>query len=135
MFPSLFGRRGGERKSKPAPRRSSFRPGVEGLEDRRLLATTKLINGTLFITGSDAADAISVSRKSNWGDYVVVDDGSPWYSWSTPHEYRAAEVVRIDIDARGGDDLVQINDSINVDRKSTRLNSSHIQKSRMPSSA
>ena len=37
--------------------------------------------------------------------------------------------------SRGGEKLRNALDALGVDRKSTRLNSSHIQKSRMPSSA
>ena len=42
------------------------------------------------------------------------------------------EKVVVAVDAMGGDDAPGV---VLEDRKSTRLNSSHIQKSRMPSSA
>ena len=49
-------------------------------------------------------------------------------AWAAGDKRRAAELQRIEAAGR-------VMNEIMADRKSTRLNSSHIQKSRMPSSA
>ena len=70
-------------------------------------------------------DQISPNQLQDWGQQhvhagplVVLDVREPW-------ELQTASVKPV------GFDLV----SIPIDRKSTRLNSSHVKRSRMPSSA
>ena len=63
---------------------------------------------------------------------IPMQNGIPWwYFQSLPGQYENLPVETVD---EGGYTMKKINPK-NIDRKSTRLNSSHVKRSRMPSSA
>ena len=69
---------------------------------------------------------------------VVIGFGHPVYTVSDPRNKVIKEVARRLSQDAGEMEMFEIAERIEevmIDRKSTRLNSSHIQKSRMPSSA
>ena len=72
--------------------------------------------GRAFYTGVLGFEETFVDEDARWGDEADVPLERYVAGWGRP----------------GDDALVAIDE---LDRKSTRLNSSHIQKSRMPSSA
>ena len=82
------------------------------------------MNIRVLLVDPDAADALFVQDV-----LAEMSAGDFWHGWATFETIHAAT----------WDEAVSVlaNDAIDVilDRKSTRLNSSHIQKSRMPSSA
>jgi Ca2+-binding RTX toxin-like protein len=80
---------------------------VETLELRTLLDAT-VSNGLLTVTGTDNAETISVNPQ---GAQIIVDIGGA----QTP--FAAADVAQIHIDARGGNDVV----NVNVNRPATIL--------------
>jgi Ca2+-binding RTX toxin-like protein len=77
---------------------------LEALELRRLLDAT-LDNGTLTVTGTDAADAFTINLVN---DQIVFENGN-----ESPFD--AGAVTSIVIDALGGNDTI----TVNVDRPTT----------------
>src|SRR4051794_6478266 len=74
------------------------RPGLEGLEDRTLLAVA-LSGGVLTVLGTNQSDEILVSQQD--GKITVTGAGPR-------QEFSAGRVDRIDVYGGGGDDLIDL---------------------------
>ena len=82
------------------------------------------------IGGSEEANE-EIRNKYLGDDYKLPDQAKSYY------ELNAKGISRLELTSENYNDIMKIKgmQSSCLDRKSTRLNSSHIQKSRMPSSA
>ena len=88
---------------------------------------------------TDFADSAgkNAKLKDTWADAnkMKADTGKCMDGWESKHDYSDADcrmTAFLWLDSGTHESLVE---ATNLDRKSTRLNSSHIEESRMPSSA
>ncbi|MEA2707504.1 MAG: hypothetical protein QOF78_105 [Phycisphaerales bacterium] len=72
----------------------------EPLEDRRLLSSVALSNGTLTITGNNTADRIEVQKRADKGQLKVEING-------TEKSFTLASVKKIVINSLGGNDWIE----------------------------
>ena len=88
-----------------------------------------------FLTGAAvAAGALGFPTVVRAQGPITMRWQSTWPQKDIFHEYALDFAKKVN-DMTGGDLKIEVLPAGAVDRKSTRLNSSHIQKSRMPSSA
>ena len=75
-----------------------------------------------------------IGADETWWRFMRGPESRRWWAWSVTSADAVAYTI---LDNRSQEAARQVLDGYGgiVDRKSTRLNSSHIQKSRMPSSA
>ena len=100
---------------------------------------------TLFITGASRGIGLAIAKRAaaDGANIVIVaktTDANPKLPgtiYSAAEEIKAAggQALPLAVDIRDEDAVLAAVAQAVQDRKSTRLNSSHIQKSRMPSSA
>ena len=98
-----------------------------------------------FMSGGDLNVAAVVLKSTNGGNVFVNSVGSEVpdkYSLGQnyPNPFNPSTKIRFDVmrsptKTFGDDNILVVIKVYDVDRKSTRLNSSHITRSRMPSSA
>ena len=94
----------------------------------------------LALAREGAAVAVNYSRSREAAEAVVAeivraDGGAVALQADVAHDAEARRLVQAAVEKLGHLDILVNNAGWTQDRKSTRLNSSHIQKSRMPSSA
>lgn len=81
-------------------------PAQQSLEARMLMSGTTLAGGTWNITGTNGADAITVSRDEVDSDLLVVE-----INGEIIDEQFASDVQRIQITGRGGNDRIVIDEA------------------------
>ena len=112
-------------------------------------ALASLLNSTAFAAAKKAAAAGALVRGMRWEDMDKLSRVSDHIVDGSLSEFNGGEGILIGVrmaerfGVRSGDELTLVSPNGNVtafgsaprDRKSTRLNSSHMSESRMPSSA
>ena len=90
------------------------------------------VNSYLWRASLDTLSFMPLASADPWGGVIITD----WYSDpATPDERFKATVYILDTRLRADALAVTVHKQVRADRKSTRLNSSHTDISRMPSSA
>ena len=132
------------------------RPVPRGNQLARQWRLLQLIDRPAGVTVQDASRELACTIRTIWRDLSVLQDaGFPIFDdkapdgrrglWRINEEFKARLPLKLSLAELAAllmsRDLLQPNGvgilgpAVRTDRKSTRLNSSHIQKSRMPSSA
>ena len=108
---------------------TSMEPGIkEKIEDANKKAIDKVLNSKPLLIDVKPAIEVIPGMKQN----MILHAGPPieWQKMCGPMKGAIIGTLIFEGLAKTKDEAIKI-----IDRKSTRLNSSHIQKSRMPSSA
>ena len=122
--------------------RFDLREGFPLLTTKKVHTRSVVAELLWFLRGDTNVSWLHENGVTIWDEWADADGelgpvyGVQWRSWPTPSGEHidqisaALALLKADPDSRRN-----VVSAWNVDRKSTRLNSSHIQKSRMPSSA
>ena len=97
---------------------------------RQACEFAKLLEGA----GIDMIQVAQANHTGNMGDTIPPMGAMP-YNWTLPVAERVKALVSVPVATVGRVVSVEAGEKILEDRKSTRLNSSHLKLSRMPSSA